>query len=263
MIRHLVSTAVFIGITAILTSCSRSPEDMINKGKFKEAMKIAKEDNDKSAYWRSFSFASTLDSQVFEKLRNVPEKDIPPNYRNLVKGALKFAQMEYKTSSTQLLLAFKELKPELTKHEIALLTSMIGISFMHSGNYTNAQKYLSESLETEKTPEIQYYLAYLLYIKGNYDDALKVLTDIETSDKFITSSALFLKGKIAYRKADYASAEILFKKSIEIIPNFAEAMFWLGKTYEKRHFENLARRWWRLTLRNDPNHGGAWFKLNY
>jgi tetratricopeptide (TPR) repeat protein len=90
---------------------------------------------------------------------------------------------------------------------------------------------------------LEFYTAMAYSRSKNYDTAMKHLTEAEVMARAnepqrLNHNFYYQVGSVSERKGDYAEAEKYFRKCLELSPNFAEAMNYLGYMWADRG-ENL------------------------
>jgi tetratricopeptide (TPR) repeat protein len=121
---------------------------------------------------------------------------------------------------------------------------------------------------------LEYFTAMAFSRQKAYTEALEHFTAAEviaqaTNPKLLNEGFYFQLGAANERKSDYAQAEKYFQKCLQIEPNFAEAMNYLGYMWAE-HGQNLdkARELIEKALKTEPKNAAyldslAWvlFKL--
>jgi len=107
-----------------------------------------------------------------------------------------------------------------------------------------------------------YYLGMLYQDNNKFDKALNVYTDLinNTNSKkraYYNSAYIYL-----VELNDYERAEEMFLEAIAIDPNFVEAVYNLGRTYEAQSNYNMARQYYEKALIILPNYPLAIQGLN-
>lgn len=123
--------------------------------------------------------------------------------------------------------------------------------------------YLIKALNNQPTnPSALYYLGMLYQNNKEFDKALEVYSRLFNNNK---------SGKRAYYNSgyiylvelhEYEKAEEMFKISIELDPNFVEAVYNLGRTYEEMADFDQARKYYNNAIELLPNYPLAVQGLN-
>lgn len=103
------------------------------------------------------------------------------------------------------------------------------------------------------------YLAHCSFIKGVYyartGELVKALTSLDRciGNDYQYMEAYMEKGFIYYDTQQPDKALAIFKQAIEIRPTYADAFYWLGKTYEQKGSKENAIKEYQRALVLDPS----------
>ncbi len=218
---------------------------------YQELLKIAQKLNDKNRTARAL-YLLGCEEQVFERnelaIRYLQQSyqlyDELKLYKKVIKCSNKIAQVLDTQQDHQL--AFEYFKKTLTLSQKYNFPEYAAYSFVSIGNYQNGQlKDYKNALENYKKgialcKKLKLDEAYhdgLLNLAGlyknmkDYDNALKTVKepikfyhDNNTYGGFGEALALEKKGEILYEKKDYAQAQIVALKSLQLVENQAQSL---------------------------------------
>ena len=172
------------------------------------------------------------DFQVYkEKLEKMPVKD-----KSLYEFLIKAALLDERYSE------IPGLVEKLLEIEPGEIESMMtaGRVLFENGNLVEASKWfkrIQDKLETY--PKLQYYIAKIKYLSGDYDGALAdVSTDLKANGD--NDADLTLMAQIYVAKGELIQAENLFKRAQKINPKAFESLVGLADISTKRNNFELA-----------------------
>ncbi len=120
-----------------------------------------------------------------------------------------------------------------------------------------AEKHLRDRLAKDDQPEVHRELADVLYDKGEFDEAIKVLQDAaekaKSASKLTKASIYTMTGKVHARTKDYDAAIEVLKKSIEVSPSYAPAYYWLGYALKSNDNDAAAKEAFNQAAKLDPS----------
>lgn len=120
-------------------------------------------------------------------------------------------------------------------------------------SYTEAEKYLEKAIGEKKNYIDAIFLQSQLYAqRGFLDSAIKRAQDASSLAPSDTA-LLFQVGYLKYRNADYRGAIQTLKTATSLVPNFANAKYFLGLSYDKMGQTDSAINEFTEVLKANPD----------
>lgn len=96
-------------------------------------------------------------------------------------------------------------------------------------------------------------LSVLYQFKNNQDEAIKEMQEAKRLTANSNQGVIFQLGLLYYRKGDYSSARKEFELATSIDPNYANALYFLGLTYDNQGLKQKAIDKFSKVLELNPN----------
>ena len=118
--------------------------------------------------------------------------------------------------------------------------AMMGVAFWNLGRYEEAEQYLRHAIALKPEQANRYVnLGGVLYDQGRYEEAVDALTQAVALESTLLRvvELSFYKGRVAHR-AGRPEAAAHYMQAIELAPDHAEALRWLGHLrFEQQHYD--------------------------
>ncbi len=198
----------------------------------------------------------TAYSKIFEKAKKNVDAAVlsgPENYLNYVsRGALYENIMSLGVKG-----AYELSKENYTKaidyntHGPDMYLNLARLEILNK-NYTEAEKYLDKALLEKKNYIDAIFLQSQLYAERGFLDSAIKRAEYASQLAPADISILFQLGYLKYRNADYRGAIKVLKTATSLTPNFANAKYFLGLSYDKVGLTDSAIKEFSEIEKNNP-----------
>ncbi|MDX5360895.1 MAG: PEP-CTERM system TPR-repeat protein PrsT [Alphaproteobacteria bacterium] len=134
---------------------------------------------------------------------------------------------------------------------------LLGKLQLQRGDAVSAEKELSRVIEKRPTDEAEALLGRALLAQGRYEETIRRVTP-DGLDTKATIEKHAVLGEAYLAKQDFAKAEELYNRIVELDPKSVQGQYGLARVYTLSRQIQKAERQIDELLRDHPEHGPAW-----